>query len=285
MVDIGRAVARSHTDGRLSRGVSRLHHSRPAGGQNQPHRLRLHQFLTPVQRRDAQAGHASLGGSGCFCRRRHNFRRSSGTGQSLGMGRKDNAVSRFQGDDGLVADGGGGVSAGHNGGNHPHRHTDFPELVLLAFLQQPHGLHSPNGRCQSFGGEAVFGDFILDIAKARFLHRHFRKGSSLCGKSPGYRFHNGVQGFLGHYGQLLLGNLGLAGSAAGFLPGGQILVKFHCFSSLLRTADWSRLRPFSSAFRFPRNPWFPASAGIPGWRFFPSAPAAPPFPGNRWSGS
>ena len=56
-VDIGRAVSRAHADGGLAGGIGRLHHAGAAGGENQPHRLRLHQLLAAVQRRDAQTRH------------------------------------------------------------------------------------------------------------------------------------------------------------------------------------------------------------------------------------
>ena len=279
-VDIGRAVSRAHADGGLAGRIRRLHHTRAAGGENQPHRLRLHQLLTSVQRRDAQAGHR-VGGRTCRPRRlRYNLRRLAGTGNGLGVGGKHDGVARFQCDHGLVAHRGGGVGAGDDGGDDPHRHADLPELFLRDFPENAHGLHAPNRLRHPLGGEEILSPFVLRIAEARLLNRHFRQRGRLCRKGFCHCFHDGVQLALGQFCQLPLRCLRPARQLPRFLPRGQILVKFH--RNLLtgtspaarlripaKTADLTR-RPLSlSAVRSPRSPSFPASAGIRGW---PSCP-------------
>ena len=279
-VDIGRAVSRADTDGGLAGRIRRLHHTRAAGGENQPHRLRLHQLLTAVQRRDAQTRHRVGGRARRLRRFRYDLRRFPGAGNGLGVRRKHDGVARFQGDHGLVAHRGGGVGAGDDGGDDPHRHADLPELFLRDFPENAHGLHAPNRLRHPLGGEEILSPFVLRIAEARLLNRHFRQRGRLCRKGFGHRLHDGVQLALGQFCQLPLRCLRPARQLPRFLPRGQILVKFH--RNLLtgtspatrlripaKTADLIR-RPLSlSAVRSPRSPSFPASAEIRGW---PSCP-------------
>ena len=217
-VDIGRAVSRADADGGFAGGIRRLHHAGAAGGEDQPHRLRLHQLLTAVQRRDAQAAHRVGGRSRRLRRFRYDLCRLAGTGNGLGMGRKHDGVARFQGDHGLVAHRGGGVGAGNDGGDDPHRHADLPELFLRDFPENPHGLHAPNRFRHPLGGEQIFSCFILRIAEARLLNRHFRQRGRLCREGFGHRFHDGVQLALGQFGQLPLRRLRPARQLPRFLP-------------------------------------------------------------------
>ena len=143
------------------------------------------------------------------------------------MGGKHDGVARFQSDHGLVAHRGGGVGAGDDGGNDPHRHADLPELFLRNFPENPRGLHAPNRLRHPLGGKEILGCFVLRIAEARLLNRHFRQRRRLCRKGLGHRLHDGVQLALGQFGQLPLRRLRPARQLPRFLPRGQILVKFH----------------------------------------------------------
>ena len=226
-VDIGRAVSRAHADGGLAGGIRRLHHAGAAGGEDQPHRLRLHQLLTAVQRGDAQTRHRVGRRAHRLRRFRYDLRRFPGAGNGLGVGGKHDGVARFQGDHGLVAHRGGGVGAGDDGGDDPHRHADLPELFLRDFPENAHGLHAPNRLRHPLGGEEILSPFVLRIAEARLLNRHFRQRGRLCRKGFCHRFHDGVQLALGQFGQLPLRRLRPARQLPRFLPRGQILVKFH----------------------------------------------------------
>ena len=123
------------------------------------------------------------------------------------MRRKHDGIARFQGDHGLVAHRGGGVGAGDDGGDDPHRHADLPELFLRNFPENAHGLHAPNRLRHPLGGEEILSPFVLRIAEARLLNRHFRQRGRLCRKGFGHRFHDGVQLALGQFGQLPLRRL------------------------------------------------------------------------------
>lgn len=226
-VDIGRAVSRADTDGGLAGGIGRLHHAGAAGSENQPHRLRLHQLLAAVQRRDTQTRHRVGGRSRRLRRLRYDLRRLAGAGNGLGVGGKHDGVARFQGDHGLVAHGRRWVGAGNDGGDDAHRHADLPELFLRNFPENPHGPHAPNRLRHPLGGEEILGCFVLRIAEARLLNRHFRQRRRLCRKGLGHRLHNGVQLALGQFGQLPLRRLRPARQLPRFLPRSQILVKFH----------------------------------------------------------
>ena len=195
-VDVGRAVSGSHADGGLAGGVGRLDHGRSPGGQDQPDLRGTHQLLTP--------GHGPHGktadGPGwrtCLLRRPgHDLHRLQGAFQGLGMGRKDDGIAGFQGNDGLVADGGGRIGAGYDGPNDPHRDTDLPDLLLGIFLQDAQTPHPPDRPRDPLRGKAVFGDLILHIAEARFPDGHFRQLPGRGPKGRGHRLHDFVQLFL-----------------------------------------------------------------------------------------
>ena len=226
-VDIGRAVSRAHADGGLAGRIRRLHHTRAASGEDQPHRLRLHQLLTAVQRRNAQTRHRVGRRPRRLRRFRYDLRRFPGAGNGLGVGRKHDGVARFQSDHGLVAHGRRWVGAGDDGGDDPHWHADLPELFLRDFPENAHGLHAPNRLRHPLGGEEIFRCFVLRIAEARLLNCHFRQRGRLCRKGFCHRLHDGVQLALGQFCQLPLRRLRPARQLPRFLPRGQILVKFH----------------------------------------------------------
>ena len=219
MVDIGRAVACAHADGGLAGGIGRLHHAGAAGGQDQPCLRGGHQLLTAGQSGNRQAQNAAFGCSRRLRRLRHQLRRSAGAGDGLGMGRKDNAAACLQGDDGLVADRGGGIGAGDDGRNDPHGHADLPELLLRVFRQYPHGLHTPDGLPHPVGGKEVFRGLVPDVAEAGLLHRHLRQGFRLLRKGLPHGLHNCIQLLLGEACQDSLGGLSLFCQLPRLLPG------------------------------------------------------------------
>ena len=230
VVKIGRAVPGSHADGGLAGGIGRFYHTGAAGGKNQPHRLRTHQLLTTGKRRNRQALNASRRSTGGLRCLRNDFHRRQSAVQRLGVGRKYDGVSRLQGNDGLIAHGGGRVGAGDDGGDHPHRHADFPNYFLRTFSQKAYGFHAPHRLCHGFRGKAVLGGFIRHVAKARFFHGKLCQSRRLGGECGSDCLHDGIQLFLGKIRQKMLSLFRLSGQIPCLLPGSQILVKFHIFS-------------------------------------------------------
>ena len=218
-VDIGRAVAGTHADGRLPGGIGRADHGRASRGQNQLYLGRRHQLPAAVQGGNAQAADGPLRRPRPFCGLRHNLRRLPGTADGLGMGRKDDGIARLQGNQRLIADRGGGIRTGYDGGDDPHRNTHLPQLLPRHFPQNSHCFHIPYRRGHGFRGKAVFRGFIFGIAEACFTDRHLRQGRRLLGKGLGHRFHDLVQLSLGEVRQLLLGRLRLFRQDPGLLPG------------------------------------------------------------------
>ena len=164
VVDVGRTVSGTHADGRLAGGIGGADHTGAAGGEDQFYLQGFHQLLAALQRRDRKTLDRILG-SACLLRRLcHDSGCLPGAVYGLGVGRKDDAAPRLQGNDGLVAHRGGGIGAGHNGSNDPHGYADLPDSLLL--FQDTHCLHIPDSCRHGFRGKAVLCGLVLHIAKA-----------------------------------------------------------------------------------------------------------------------
>ena len=168
-VKVGRAIARAHTDGRLSRGIGRTHHGSAAGGQNETHVLVAHELLHGIHGGLGDAADGALGTARGLRRRGHAPRRLQRAALGAGMGRKDDGIARLQRDHGLVDHRGGGIGGGHDSGDDAHRHPHVPDLARLILAQNAHGLLLPDGLVDLPGGEAVLLGLVLRIAKARLL--------------------------------------------------------------------------------------------------------------------
>ena len=85
-----------------------------------------HQLLCAGHRGKTQTGNTACGRTRLFRRGGQDPGSFQGTFPGLGMGRKDNGVAGLHGDQRFVANGGSGVGAGYDGGDHTDRHTDLP---------------------------------------------------------------------------------------------------------------------------------------------------------------
>ena len=268
-VDEGRPISRPHANGGLAGGVGSAHHPRSAGGQQELYFRCGHHLLGARHFVFGQASDGSLRGPCRFCRPGKDLRCRAAAFCRFGMGRKHNGAAGLYRDEGLVANRGRGVGAGNNSSDDPHGNPDFPQTFLPVFPQNSHGFHGFNGTQNILAGKAILLRFVLSIAKARFFHRHFGKGSAFVLKSSGHGPHNGIQLFLRQGFQGLLRLTCPAAQHPCFLTGQQIFIKFcHGVLLSLSTAGWIHPRPWPSDGRFPQSPSFPASAGTPGWRSF-----------------
>ena len=226
-MDIGRAVARPHADGGLAGGIGGADHAGAAGGENELHLRCPHELLGSRHLARRQAADGPCRGSGRFCRPGQKLRRRPCAFGCLRVGRKDNGAAGLYCYEGLVAHGGGGIGAGHNGGDDPHGHADLPQPFFRDFPQDALGFHGRDGGKHGFAGEEILLGFVLGVAEARLLHGHFGQGGALRFKGGGHGGNDGVQRPLVQFVQAFLGRPGLPGQLPGLLPGGQINIKLH----------------------------------------------------------
>ena len=226
-LDIGRAVARTHADGRTARGIGGLDHAGAAGGQNQFDQIMSHQFLHRRHGGGGQCGDGSIGASGlsgCFGHNLHGPQRTLGR---VGVGGEDNGVAGFQGDHGFIDHRGRGVGGRDDARNDAHGDAHIQQLFVRVLGDDADGLFVADGVIDRLGGESVLDGFVGDVAEARLpagqLGQFLRMGHTGVTDGLGNPVHLGLI----EPGQNIGGGLGLFDQLPCFLPGAQILVQFH----------------------------------------------------------
>ena len=217
-MDIGRAVAGTNTNGRLAGGVGGANHGRATGGQDHADLRCAHQLLTACHGGQAQAADGACrcaGGDSCLF---HNSCRPEGTFQRFGVWGENNGVAGFQGNEGFIANGGGGVGAGDDGSDHTHGNTHFPQLPVGMAIQNAHGFHVPDGIQNRFRCEDIFCCFVGNVAEAGFPDGHFRQFLRMVLECGGNSLGDGIKLGLAHGAQLGLGFLCLTAKQASLLP-------------------------------------------------------------------
>ena len=218
-VDIGRAVARTHTDGRFSRGIGRPDHGRTAGGQDQLRVLMMHQLLHRLHGGDGNAADGALRRTGRPCSLLQQSGGLHRAADGLGMGRKDDGAACLQGNEGFVDDCGGGVGGWDDARDNAHGNAHVPDPALPVFPEDAHGLHAADGTVDRLGGKTVFDLLVLRVAKARFLYGHAAQFGSVAASGLGDGLYDPIQPCLIEAPQLLKGRLGLIDELPRLLPG------------------------------------------------------------------
>ena len=179
MVDIGRTVARPHTDGGGSGGVGRLYHGAAAGGQNEPGVIVLHQRVGGLQRGGGDAGDGPFGSPRRLRRPAHHLHCLQNTLHCAGVGGKNDGIARLHADHGLIDHRGGGIGGWYQPGHDPHRHPDVNGPLLAVLGQDAMGLFVLDCVVQCDSGKAVLDLLVGFEPKPGLFHRQPRQTSGL----------------------------------------------------------------------------------------------------------
>ena len=140
------------------------------------------------------------------------------------MGAEDDGVLRFERDERLVDGGGGGIRRRNHGGDDADWRGDFDDSLFAVFADYADGAQVANGARDVNRGEAIFGDFVGDVAVAGFFDGEASERFAGFGGCVGAGFDDGVNLLLGECGELLLGFVGPLEGMAGFLDGNQVAI-------------------------------------------------------------
>ena len=166
------------------------------------------------------------------------LRRLTGAACRLWVGGKHNGAAGLQCDQGLVAHGGGGIGAGHNGTNGTHGHPELPQPLLRDLPQKAHGLHRPDGLQDGLAGKQILFGLVLGVAEAGLFHSQLGKGGTLRLKGRRHGGNDAIQFFLRVGFQGLLGLPCPSRQVPGLLPGLKIRIQFHNPTPFLLTFPW-----------------------------------------------
>ena len=166
VVDHGGGIAGADTQGGLAGGVSRLHHAGAAGGEDQvclPHYL-----IGQLQRRLVDPRDDAFRRAGGHRRFQHHPCGGDGAALRSRVGADDDAVTGFQGDQGLENGGRSGVRGGNDRRDDADRLGNALNTVGRVFLNDTAGLGILVGVVNIFSGIVVLDDLILHYAHTGF---------------------------------------------------------------------------------------------------------------------
>ncbi|OQA95215.1 MAG: hypothetical protein BWY25_02492 [Chloroflexi bacterium ADurb.Bin222] len=155
-VHVGGHVAGSHAIGGLAGGVSSADHRGAAGGENQRGAPVREQRLCARQANLLHAADQTLGRAGVL--RGDGERLHCLVGAACGgrVGRDDDGVARFDGNQALEDGGGGGVGGRGEGGNHTQGPGDFVEVAGRVVADDANGAQRLDALPDAARGELVF---------------------------------------------------------------------------------------------------------------------------------
>ena len=166
VVNDGGGVAGADAQSGLAGGVGSLHHARTAGGEDQvclPHHL-----IGQLQRGLVYPRDDAFRRTGGDRRLQHHPCGGDGAALRPGVGADDDAVTGFQGDQGLEDGSGSGVRGGNDRRDDADRLGNALNAVGRVFLNDTAGLGILVGVVNIFSGIVVLDDLILHYAHTGF---------------------------------------------------------------------------------------------------------------------
>ena len=215
--NVGRHVARAHTQSRCTGAVSGLDHAGAASGQNKIRNL--HQFVGAFNGRHADAadqiGRNMAATQGAL----NDFNSLGYAVAGAGVRRKHNGVAGLERNKRLVNNRRGGVGRRHNTCNHAHGHGNLHHLAGGVRMQHANSLHVLDAGIDLFAGKNIFDLLVLRAAKACVFHCQIGQNFGLGSGSFGHSLDNLVHTFLAQLRKFRLGLARRADQSAGFLNG------------------------------------------------------------------